>query len=364
MIRDDTLAEIGIAILRRAWSDALASEKLDSTSKIANDIDTVFNANTGSYGKAAIVQTLGKASDLSLDALAVQKGGEDETAWDARTFARGTFVEWNEEANRPFAHSSDPYVSNPLRIRRFDSNARSKARDKAGFDALVNILEEVNQAETSEGAYDYVFEVLLGLRRYLADKSVEYPLPKRASLKNVLEATDGYLAERSGGARLQAIVAALFSCLSEAGLKISDVTTAHINSPDAGASRGGDVEFRGFDGGFTIEVKDRPLSRDDFLASIEKARIAEISDLMFVVRSGHILGKGLDESFLTSETSRQFSSGLNLYIESFDNFARIALSLIGESGRRTFLQKVGEALELQSADISHKWAWAKIVKLL
>ena len=364
MTFEEGFAAAGFALLRTAWAEALAREQTESQHFLASRVDAVFQASTGSYGKAAIVQSLGKATDVSLDALSVQKGADDESAWDARTFARATFVAWNEEANRPFSHAADPYVSNPLRIPRFDDSALQKARDKTGFVALVDLLEEINKTVDRNTAFDNLVEILVGLRRYLADKSVEYPLPMRASMINVLAATDQYLSDRSGGARLQAVVAALFKCLADSGFKFQDVVAGHINASDSSMRRGGDVEFQGMGGKFGVEVKDRSLSKDEFLASVEKARIAGVSDLMFVIRSDRPLEDDLSEEYFENAISRQFSSGLNIYLEDFSDFSRLTLSLIGEIGRHLFLKEVGEALEAQSVQIGHKWAWASIVKAL
>jgi len=349
-------------MLRQAWSEALRRENITGCPPTNQLVDAVFAARTGSYLKAAIVQAVGKATDVSLNAKAVQKGGDDPAAWDARSFAARTFVRWNDEANRPFNHSADPYVSNPLRIPYFDDAARQKAKDKDGFDALVALLDYLNQANEPKAAYDRLIEVLLGLRRYLSDKSVDYPLPKRASLDDVQSALGEYLKLKSGGARLQAVVAALFVTLQGAGLKIGDVATGHVNAPDVGTMRSGDVEFLNSDGIVAVEVKDRPLTKEDFLTSVEKARIAGTTELMFVVRGDPIFAPSLDPVWFGAEAKRQFASGLNLYVECFDSFSRIALSLVGERARQRFLREVGVALESQSAAIEHKWAWAEIVK--
>lgn len=363
MSSNPDFADAGLVLLKQAWVDANARENIDAHGELAEKIDQVFAAATQSYAKAAIVQTLGKATMLGLNALTVQKGLDDDSAWDARTFARATFVPWNEES-RPFTHTADPYVSNPLRIPRFDAVARQKARDKDGFDALVALLTQIEAADSEQIARNNLVEVLVGLRRFLSDKSVEYPLPLRASIETVIGAVERYLSEKSGGARLQAIVAALFNSLLAAGFRIKDVSAGHINAADAGTGRGGDVEFQGGDARFAIEVKDRPLTKDEFIASIEKARVAEVSDLMFVVRSSLILDANFENGYFSSELRKQFSSGLNIYVERFDQFLKIVLSLIGESGRHGFLQEVGSSLENQSAQIGHKWAWASIVKSL
>jgi hypothetical protein len=100
------------------------------------------------------------------------------------------------------------------------------------------------------------------------------------------------------------------------------------------------------------------------MASVNKARIADASDLMFIVRAKNLFDSGFDGDAFDAICVSQFSSGLNIYLERFENFSRVCLSLVGEDGRRSFLEEVGNSLAEQNAEISHKWAWSNIVKAL
>ena len=48
------------------------------------------------------------------------------------------------------------------------------------------------------------------------------------------------------------------------------------------------LNFLTLTGSSLFEVKDRPLTKEDFLTSVEKARIAGTTELMFVVRGDPI----------------------------------------------------------------------------
>jgi len=359
-----SFAERGLQVLTEAWQIACDQENPASNTALSLLVDKVFNGGETGYKKAIIIQAAGKAADLGIDAQAMQKGVGNARSWDAREFAKQTFVVWNQSANEPFAHSGDPYVSNPYRVPRFDESQRASRKRPLEFDNTLAVLEYANAAETEADAFANLVEMMLGLRRWIADKDVRYPLPKRISRGKCIEAVERYLDSRSGGTRLQAVVAALFSSLATAGLKIADVTAGHVNAADTTGQKAGDVTYSTAEASVAAEVKDRPLSKSELAASIDKARVADVTELMFVIRASSTLDRDLDESELEAICDSQFSSGLNLYVEPFEGFSKTVLTIIGENGRRRFLEEVGTALAVQNADIPHKWAWAKIVKEL
>ena len=356
-----THAETGFRMLSRAW---VVPEPADSphVSVLAGLVDAVFEGKEAGYKKAIVIQAAGKAADPGLDAQSMQRGEGALGSWDAREFAKQSFVKWNLAANQPFSHSADPYVSNPYRVPRFDESQRSQRKNKEEFDATLAVLKGLNETSDPAVAFANLVEVLHGLRRWIADKDVAYPLPNRASLQVVVAAVVKYLASKSGGTRLQAIVAALIKSLANAGFNITEVASAHVNSSDSSGQRAGDVTYFADGRISAIEVKDRALSRDELQASIDKARVASVTDLLFIIRARTALGSDLPSATLDQIIGRQFSSGLNLYFEEFEGFSRICLTLIGEAGRRVFIEEVGRSLSDQGADISHKWAWAAIVK--
>ena len=357
-------AEIGLALLHELWRYVNDEDPLPADPAFSSDIDRVFDGHETGYKKAIIIQAAGKAADPSLDAQAMQAGDGGEGKWDAREFAKKTFVIWNRTSGEPFSHTPDPYVSNPYRIPRFDQSQRSSRKRKDEFDATLRVLERVNGASDQGEARARLIDILLGLKRWIADKEVRYPLPQRASLSETLRSADEFLRRKSGGTRLQAIVDALVRTLAASGLQISDIGSGHVNAADSGIGQAGDINFSSETESFAVEVKDRRLSEDEFAASVNKARENDIRNLMFVVRSTKLLEAnfGIEQFRLDCET--QFSSGLNIYLESYADFARISLSLVGETGRRMFLEEVANSLTNQGADRTHKWTWAEIVKTL
>lgn len=360
-----SFADKASSTLARCWALALAMDLSDNSSHgAASDVDFVFQSSEVGYRKAIIIQTAGRAADLSLDALAFQKGIGEPGSWDAREFAKRVFVPWNSAMGSPLGSAADPYVSNQFRVLRFDAAVRSQRKSKDVFDATVRILEQANAAQTAKEVEAILVEVLLGLRRFLNNRSYEYPLPQRSSLDDTLACISRFLGVASGGTRLQAVTLALFQELTEFGVGLEDLRSGHVNSADAAGGGAGDIEFGLKNRQSAIEAKDRPLTFAEVEASVEKCRISRKDELIFVVNRQHdsLFQNDEDKTKAEELARRQFSAGLNVYFESFSRLARSVLMLVGEAGRRRFFELVSAALEEQKADAQHRWAWAECVR--
>jgi hypothetical protein len=365
IIESDDFVTRASNILTRCWSTALEQVLVYSDPQdLQTDIDIVFGSTEVGYRKVIIIQIVGKAADPLIDAQSLQKGDGRQGNWDAREFAKRVFVRWNSSIGSPLGAAPDPYVSNNLRVPRLDDSVREKRKSKNAFDATVRILERANRAATVADIETLLVEILLGLRRFLNNRSFQYPLPNRSSLEDTLQCLARFLSIASGGTRFQAVAMAIFTELAEFGVQYEDIRSGHINSADAAVSGAGDIEFGLKQARIAVEAKDRALNFAEVEASVEKSRIAGITELIFVVNRSPtaIFHPPSDEALCHAIAERQFSEGLNVYFEPFPELARAIFTLVGEVGRRRFLELVGEALEAQKADAQHRWAWGEAVR--
>ena len=108
----------------------------------------------------------------------------------------------------------------------------------------------------------------------------------------------------------------------------------------------------------TVLVAQQRLASPIYLEQIE------IFDNVTVIRKN---GKPIEESDrdqVLKLIDNEFSTGLNIYVESAEDLLKFACTLLGEKGRKTFLQAVGEALDEQGADPKHRWAWSEAVRAI
>ena len=355
-------------ILKEVWAEleAIEIEKLPSGS-ISQHAFEIFEHKEVGWKFSIIVQVLGKAADYSLDTLCLQKG--DGTAvglWEPREFAKRIVVPWNKSIGGPLGESGDPYVNNIFRGPCFDDAMRKRRRSPDLFDKVKVVLETVQGAGSEVEVREQLKLILAQLRRYLKGKTFEYPLPLRVSLQDTLCGISEYLKVSSGGARLQAVAHGLFKALQAYGIPYEQVLSRHVNAADSASDTSGDVEcLKAGSSMLTVEVKDRILTLSEVESSVIKARLRNVRELLFFV-----YGK-TDRMVDTPDMGRiqdliqnEFTGGLNIYIESAAHLMRIACTLLGEEGRKDFLQDVGEALGEQAADPQHRWAWSQVVRAM
>lgn len=353
------------AVLRELWGE-LEAVPLDDlpVGGISAPAFEVFQHHEIGWKYSIVIQAAGKAADCRLDALCLQKGSGQPGQWEPREFAKRVIVPWNKSIGSPLGESGDPYVNNIFRRPRFDNSMREGRRSQAMFDRVKLILDAVQAAETQDEARASLRLILAQLRKYLGSKTFDYPVPQRASLHNILDCLEGYLGAPSGGARLQAVAHGLILALRAKGIAYERVYSRHVNAADAATRSAGDVEcFAGGLNVFTVEVKDRELTALEVEGSIAKARLANVRELLFFVhrKHGRIIAEA-DADEISRTVRQQFSLGLNIYIERAADILRLGCTLLGEDGRKGFLEYVGSALEEQGADAKHRWAWSQAVR--
>lgn len=358
--------DVAREVLEQTWAEVMAEEELTAASGAFDEsVDKILDGNEVGYKKLIIIQLVGKAADM--DAHSLQKGSGNERAWDAREFAKRVFVPWNADVGYPLGHADDPYVSNQFRTPRFDSSIRGKRRSKVLFDEALRIISAAEASNSRSEVEELLKRVLRGVRRQMQQGTFDYPLPARASLADVLGCINEYLAEKSGGTRLQAITHALFEAIAAIGVPYEQLFSRSVNAADVSTNSPGDVSFRLDSQAWATEVKDRVLTAAQVEVSVNKARVSGVTELLFIIlgpRPDQVFESTDEESAVAKIMKREFSSGLNVYCEPFISFARAALVIVGERGRRQFLEAVGRTLEVQRADARHRWEWARAVKEL
>jgi hypothetical protein len=308
------------------------------------------------------VQILGKLTDPKLDSLRLQKrkgDPNDLTGWDARSLASKVVASFNRRQENILGTSNDPYVGNPMRIPRMVRGDPSK-KDVAGWNTLIDVLEEIESREDPRFTEAVFRQVLLEMFRRQKSLRFIYPLPPRISLEEALSLAQGFLEEKSGGDRSLALCGALFDAIGIHFGLYAKVERARINASDEATGQAADLECVDAGGKviLAVEVKDRILTLSDVEGTLRKGRQRKIKDIFFAAPSV----KTNDKLALDERIVRAFASGQNIYVFDFFGFARSVLALGGESIRTTFLQKVGEHLDLWNTQPVHRQAWKKLLE--
>ena len=308
------------------------------------------------------IQLLGKLTNAKLDCLRLQrKKGDlgDITGWDARSLGSKVVAPFNQKQENVLGTSNDPYVGNPMRIPLMVRDDHSK-KDVTGWNTLVDVLEQVESRADPDFTESVFRQVLLEVFRRQRSLRFAYSLPPRISLENTLSLAQRFLEQKSGGDRGLALCGALFDAIGIHFGLYAKVDRARINASDEATGQAADLECVNTQGEvvLAIEVKERTLTMTDVEGTLRKCRKRKIKDIFFAVQ-----GVRKDEqSTIEERIARAFATGQNLYVFDLFDLARSVLALGGEHIRLTFLQKVGEHLDLWNTQPSHRQAWKSLLE--
>jgi hypothetical protein len=255
--------------------------------------------------------------------------------------------------------SSEPYVNNPLRQPEITKRYRKKQKDKMGWDDLCFVLDEVEKIDEASFTQQVFVQVLIEIARRLNTVQIIYSIPKRISLQQTVSLIEKYLSVQSGGDRVLAVTSSLLETIGRR-FNLFAIRRANINAPDVSTGMVADIECVDPHGNvlLAVEVKDKELTVSQIMDKLPSLRAKRVSEILFIAQ------KGIDKNEIEGITilvSREFSSGQNIYVFNLVRFAESLLALIGESGRRDFLEIVGMHLENFGSALLHRKAWAALL---
>lgn len=108
-----------------------------------------------------------------------------------------------------------------------------------------------------------------------------------------------------------------------------------------------------------VEVKDRELVLNHIVDKLPDIRSKKVTEILYIAQKGIRKENGTRiEKLIESE----FASGHNIYVfEDVLSFSSSILALLGEEGRREFLETVGKHLDQYGAALQHRQTWANLL---
>lgn len=361
---DLTLVQQCRALLDQYWRDVcteqneLPARDYVSDPVLATAVFESVNSKTKTYRYVLPTQLVAKLADPSLDCTCVQAARPGTGAFDARSVAKDVIVPLDQTNDRVLGGSEDPYVSNPLRIAEITAEHRESQKDKRGWDSLCTVLEQVQQSNDSGFVASVFKQVLAAVFRRLSDVKVTYPAPRRISLEATLSLIVDFTRERSGGDRFEAVTTALFQAIGKrfnlfAGVRRSNVTTA-----DQRSGMLADVECVDASGEIVlvVEAKDRELTVTHVSSKIAGIRENKVGEAFFI--ASKIAPTEMEE--LRAVVRKEFIGGQNIYTTELVPFSAAVLAVLGEDGRRFFVEYVCRQLD-EHSEVKHRKEWARLL---
>jgi hypothetical protein len=315
---------------------------------------------TKTYHYVLPTQLLCKAVDPSLNAHSLQVAYGEPGAFDARTVAHSIIVPFDQQNYRVLGGSQEPYVSKPLRIPAVIPEYRHQQKRKSDWNKLVRVLDIVQQSRDQVFIRQVFDQVLYEIHKLLGDVIVRYPTSNRVSLNDTHQMIETYLAEKSGGDRIEAICTALFQTIGDRFSLFDAVRREKVNAADASSGMVADIECW-LDNKIVllVEVKDRSLTLTQLDAKLDIARSEKISEILFIAEKGKENG---ELEAINARITSEFKSGQNVYVVNLFDFSLGILMLLGEEGRVEFLDRIGQELDRVNSPITHRRAWANLLK--
>lgn len=336
------------------------NEPLDNYLELKKTIKECLTSNIKSYRYVLPTQLLSKTVDHSLDCRSLQVADDSEGSFDARNIAHQVIVPFDSENHDVLGGSKEPYVNNPLRCPAISDAYRERQRNKNDWDKLILVLSSVQNKNDINFTKKIFDQILFEIFRLLEKVRVIYPTPNRISLDKTVMLLSDFLAEKSGGDRLEAVATSLFRTISEKFKLFEDIKREKVNAADMSSGMIADIEcWLNGEIVLLVELKDRSLTLTQLNAKIDVARANQIKEIFFMAQ------QGIDESKkeeIHRKISQEFTSGQNIYVTNLFDFAKGIFILLGEKGRVDFLSKIGPELDRSKSSIQHRKAWASLLR--
>lgn len=338
------------ALLTQCWQDVLDETPVAPSPEVAR----LLESGGLSMRYCLLTQTLGKATDSSLDILCLQKEGGGTGQWDPRSFCQRVVVPWVAEQQGVLGDSPDPYVNNPLR--RPSLTTPKSLQAAADWQALTALLAD---AQDNGRVPALLADILRAIRQRMERMSFSYPVPRRVSAAQVVALVSGFLSAKSGGDRGLAVTAALFSVIGQTFGLYDEIRRGRINAADRASGSAGDIEcVKAGHIRLVVEVKERRFGEQDVRIALDKTRRLHIDELLMCTHGPLAVEAG----GIAGVVSAAWASGTNIHDATLQDLLRGLLPLLGEVGIRAFVTAIGQQLDAYGSDARHKTTWKRALQ--
>ncbi len=308
------------------------------------EIRTIIQGNHLTFRYILTTALLGKATNPSINALALQAGADVDGAYDARSLCHGVVVPLERQLlDRSLGGSNEPFLNKPARFPTISlSNAVRAGRDR---DLLLILHKVLSEIETSEQAFNSLCNALrYAIAKQTARSEFLPQLPESAdSHLKIIEFVDAFVT-RSIEGQVAAIVAGTILSTYFEQFEGFEVIVHPVNQSGASSNEVADIDIKKNGKIFVgVEVKDKQFSEQDVDHAAFKASQYGLRSITFVIGvNGTYSGSSLEQVAKTVLLTRS----VNVIFVDLVPFIRSVVALSPELSFATFFAK------LQSCAIS------------
>jgi SacI restriction endonuclease len=332
---DRTTAE---QLLQDAIAIAQDNSRQIPATKWDIEIRTIIQGRHRTFRYILVTALLGKATNPSINALALQAGADVEGAYDARSLCHKVVVPLERQLlNRLLGGSNEPFLNKPARFPTISlSNAVRAGRDKKLLLILHKVLSEI---ETSEQAFNslciavrYTIE-----RQTTRNQLLSQPSESVGSHLKIIEFVDAFVTKSIEG-QVAAIVTGTILSIYFDQFEGFEVIVHPVNQSGASSNEVADIDIKKNGRIFlAVEVKDKQFSQQDVDHAAFKASQYGLESITFIIGvSGACIGLSLEQVAKTVLLTRS----VNVIFVDLVSLVRSVIALCPELSFGTFFAKL------------------------
>ncbi len=249
------------------------TEEIDATWKkriqrFSEICETTSKTHIAFLGTALLAKTV----NIGCDSFSVKAGDDSPGAYSARGLAHGVLVPQAPKLDINLGVTGrEPLNNQPyFRIMRVSSDIPVRGNAQVAIDALIELLEIINQLENSDQARKALRAFIYVRRKYRPSYATLTGTTNIISAKKAADVISGFVSANSeGGKRAQAVVAGLLDLYAGT----NRVLSGRINDPDRHLP--GDVGVKNIENpkewDKVFEVRDKAVTEEDVYLFIQKA---------------------------------------------------------------------------------------------
>lgn len=346
-------------VLNHEWDRIRNDDEHDylSDETVAENIREVLHGTQLTYKYILVTNVLAKAVNPRIHYRAMQAQSDLPGAYNARSLGHQVLVEWEKAHGERLGGSNEPLLNKPARFPEFAmENAHRSASAHRRLYELLDSLEE--KTDAGEITPMDVLRYTLDEISQLNPQTIDFASPSDVPFRELHSRVEEYLGESGGGERLAAVTAGVMTAYYQsAGSEEWSIEAEHANVPDEFSKAAGDVEvFRDDELVRAIEVKDKPTERSDIQHAITRARENELGEYLYVV--GAEFKTPSEKRGSATEIDEAPLEVVLLYPEDLLNL----LKFVGDAGRVSFTESVGQFLNAMRASGQNKKRWEELVE--
>jgi SacI restriction endonuclease len=302
------------------------------------EIGTIIQGQHLTFRYILVTALLGKATNPSINPLALQAGADVEGAYDARSLCHKVVVPLERQLlNSSLGGSNEPFLNKPARFPMISPlNAVKAGKDKKLLLILYKVLSEI---ETSEQAFNHLcIAVRYAVERQTAQSSLLPQLSESAdSHLKIIEFVNTFVTRSIEGQVAAIITGTILSTYFEQ-FEGFEVIVHPVNQSGASSKEVSDIDIKKNNKIFVaVEVKDKQFSEQDVDHAAFKASQYGLKSITFVVG---VNGVCINSSLEQIANAVLLTRSVNVIFVELVPFFKSLVALCPELSLATFLAKL------------------------